>query len=258
MPTGISDFGIAEAERIYSSLKTSAVLSSTLGVTMAIGVFLIVSRSIRTYKAAYSTETGKPDMRAIMDMLSTYGYYLAIILALPFIVSFVEKIMGSAESNLFAVFGKEPKGAYDTLVDDAKQMASELPEGPSFLTDGFGMIADYVMTMWFRPAAAMCVKYLYCVVMVGRYVYLLMLEITAPIAIICLLDEKTQAHFYTWVKHMFCCYMMLPAFMVANAFGDAMVLTFFDNPYSFVTLVVQFIAKLYLFKFIAGKLTALI
>jgi len=51
---------------------------------------------------------------------------------------------------------------------------------------------------------------------------------------------------------------MLPAFMIANAFGDAMVLTFFDNPYSFVSMIFQFIAKLYLFKFIGGKITALI
>ena len=258
MAVGISDFGIEEAEKIYSHLKTSAVLSSTIGITMAVGAFLIVSRCIRVYKAAYSTETGRPDMKALMDMLSTYAYYMVIILALPFVVSFVEKIMGSAESNLFEVFGKEPNGAFQTVYTDAVQMATDLPEGPSMVTDGFGMIAQYVLTMWMRPSAAMLIKYLYCTVMVGRYIYLLMLEIAAPIAIVCLLDEKTQTHFYAWLKHMFCCYMMLPAFMIANAFGDAMVLTFFDNPYSFVSMIFQFIAKLYLFKFIGGKITALI
>ena len=63
-------------------------------------------------------------------------------------------------------------------------------------------------------------KYIYTFFILGRYMWLLMLELVAPIAISLCIHEGTRSYFYTWVKNMIVCYLLIPMFLLADKFSN--------------------------------------
>ena len=52
----------------------------------------------------------------------------------------------------------------------------------------------------------------------ARYLYLAILKIGTPIAIVCSIDEKTRHITETYLKNLFYCYIMLPCFLILGLF----------------------------------------
>jgi hypothetical protein len=50
--------------------------------------------------------------------------------------------------------------------------------------------------------------------------WLLMLELIAPVAIMLVIHENTRSYFYTWLKNMLICYMLIPMFLLAEKFSN--------------------------------------
>lgn len=69
-------------------------------------------------------------------------------------------------------------------------------------------------------------KYTYTFFIVGRYMWLLMLELIAPIAIVLVIHDSTRSYFYTWVKNMIICYLLIPMFLLADKFSNEVALGF--------------------------------
>jgi hypothetical protein len=63
-------------------------------------------------------------------------------------------------------------------------------------------------------------KYTYTFFILGRYMWLLMLELVAPIAIVLCIHETTRSYFFTWIKNMIICYMLIPMFLLADIFSN--------------------------------------
>jgi len=239
----ITQFGIENVEKAYKEMKTSALMECTIGLTSAIAVFLIVRRFMSLYNEA--RKDGKPDIRHMTDIIYQYAVYVCIILALPFIIYFIEAILGQTQVALIKALGGEPKGAISTLVSEIEEMQQRYPEGPS-LFDSIPDIFAYFNIMYVKPFLAWIVRYLYAMALSGRYLYLLLLEIMAPVAIVMMMDKETIGHFHSWTKHMIVCYLMIPAFILANALGDKIVITLFDDPYALIAILASFFVKLYL------------
>ena len=62
-------------------------------------------------------------------------------------------------------------------------------------------------------------KYIFFFFASARYLYLILLEIVTPIAVILYMDEKTRHYTHAYLKNLFVCYMTIPAFLIANALG---------------------------------------
>ena len=60
-------------------------------------------------------------------------------------------------------------------------------------------------------------KYIFFFFASARYLYLILLEIVTPIAVILYMDEKTRHYTHAYLKNLFVCYMTIPAFLIANA-----------------------------------------
>lgn len=94
-------------------------------------------------------------------------------------------------------------------------------------------------------------KYIFFFFAAARYLYLILLEIVTPIAIILYLDEKTRHYTHAYLKNLFVCYMTIPAFLIANAMGGIISENVMhmcgQNKYTMLGLLFAFVFKLFLF-----------
>lgn len=85
----------------------------------------------------------------------------------------------------------------------------------------------------------------------ARYLYLILLEIVTPIAVILYMDEKTRHYTHAYLKNLFVCYMTIPAFLIANALGSIIAENIMhmcgQNKYTMLGLLFAFVFKLFLF-----------
>ncbi len=257
--TSFSDFSAKDAEEVYSKLKTDAVTTSMIGLTTAVAAILIINEIWKIYQEAYKNEHGRPDMRNVMNLISKYVMYLAIIIALPFIISLVEKLLEITETTLLSSWGSKPDVGLKVLEKETQLVTENI--GSSFWSiRRLDIIAfDALCTAILKPILYYAIKHLYIVALFIRYAYLILLEIVAPLAIVCLISEKTQQYFFNWLKNMMVCYLLIPGFMLADAFGNAAHIGIREGDrYTFIPMIMIFLLKLALFKNISQKITNLI
>lgn len=257
--TGFSNFSAKDAEEVYSKLKTEAVTTSMLGLTMAVAAVLIINEIWKIYREAYQKENGIPDMRDFMNLIMKYVIYLAIITAMPFIVSLIEKLLTIIETTLLSAWGSKPDVGLKVLEKEAQLVSENI--GSSFWSIlKLDIIAiDALGTAILKPLLYYAIKHLYIIALFSRYAYLLLLEIVAPLAIVCLISEKTQQYFYNWLKNMVVCYLLVPVFMLADSIGNLTHIGISEGSrYTFIPMIMILILKLYLFKFLPTKLNNLI
>lgn len=243
----ITEFGMRQVEEAYKALKTEPLMMGAIGLATAIAVYLILQR----YAEAISKvgEGGNPAPRAkeFTDLIWKLGTYTLIIVGMPFFIYFIEAILADLQEGLIRSLGGEPKGYVDTAISEMEAMYARYPTGPSIF-DPWPDIWEYIIVLFVKPTLAWAVRYLYAMAISVRYLYLLLLEIMAPVAIVMKISPKTEGHFWAWLKHMMVCYLMIPAFIAANALGDTIVLTIFDDPYTLLGVLANFFLKLFLLR----------
>ena len=78
----------------------------------------------------------------------------------------------------------------------------------------------------------MLYKYLLYMFSSCHYVYLILLELIAPVAVVCALDKSTFSYFQSWVRNMIICYLMIPALIIANLFADSVLTVLNDSVFN--------------------------
>lgn len=219
----------------------------TLGATSAYGIVMstITFRQqwLNNMKAA-----GGPDVyKGIMDLFWQYIFTIAIVGVMPLAIAGIEEAFGAVQQSAIEAVGGEPKGAIGTLITDIEEMQRRYPDGPSIF-DSIPDIFAYMTVVYVKPALALAVRWTYALFLCARFLYLLLLEIVFPIAWISLLNGETARWFYSWAANMFVCFLLVPAFVIANFFADKTVVTVFSDPYSIVAILAQFFIRLHLLK----------
>lgn len=237
----LSQFGIENVTKVYLSLKTNPLMEVAIGVSTTYGVAIVIARFFKEWKA--NMKAGA-DYTIVYDLFWQYFFTASLIAAAPFIIYAVEIVLGEMQMLGVQAAGGEVKGANATIGAEIDEMMLRYPKGPSFFFDTLPDIFAYFYIIYLKPALAIVVRWIYGVFLCGRYVYLLLLEVAYPVAFVSLLNEDQAPRFYTWLGNMFTCYLMVPAFLIANAFADGVVFTVFDDPYSFFGIMAQFILKL--------------
>lgn len=237
----ISELGINNITKVYQQIKTNALLMAPIGVSSLIGMAIVVSRFFKEWR---NNVKAGADFKIIEDLVWQYLFSLALIALAPFVIYAVETVFGEMQQMAMDALGGEPKGAYDNLIADTEAMIKRYPKGPSIFFDTVPDIFAYAYVIYLRPFLAVIVRWMYGVFLCSRFLYLLLLEFVYPIAFVCLFSEEHAKWFYSWVGHMCVCYLMIPAFLLANAFADGLVLLVFNDPYTFFGIMMQFVLKL--------------
>jgi len=253
----VDSFDISSIEMVYEQLRGTIELEVMRGVVIAIAAILIIDRILREYKTGANENSGRPEMKSFTNMLYLYAFVFLIILLFPVLLSAVERTLGEMQQGFISNIGTPADYWKDAVKHLAEQKGID-PEGPSPITDFWAFI-DYYVSVAINPIFYWFNKYLYSFFMVGRYFYLLMLEIVSPLAIVMLLNEKTHQYFMTWGKHMMICYLMIPFFLLANKFADTIINSIFTGEITiWFALLTSFLLKLSLFKVVNSRLYNLI
>lgn len=93
--------------------------------------------------------------------------------------------------------------------------------------EGLTMDIPYITDILWKSLTAILMsvgvfifKYTYTFFILGRYMWLLLLQLIAPVAIVLIIHENTRSYFYTWVKNMLICYLLIPMFLLADKFSN--------------------------------------
>lgn len=252
MVLGAFFFGYQEAQQAYQALKVETLTLAVWGAALAFATVIIMLEILKRYRMAYDGESGRVDVKAFMSLIYPLILTQLVITGGPAIISAVEYVLSLMEKSLLSgLKGGEPEPIWDALKNEVIEKTSRSVVG--LATMEAGHFFDYIGVMIVKPIVSFIDHWLFGIAVSGRYIYLILLEMVSPIAVICLLSKDTQQYFYTWVKHMVVCYLLLPAFMVAHLFAEGMkqyMVT--DGGYTTFALLGMLILKLYLYK-IAGS-----
>ena len=256
---------ITDLEKAYSMLKTSIGGISLILLASLIGISICISQFYNEYKNLKAKE-GAIDAKALFDLSWQYVTCFIVIVCLPFVIYGIEKVLGEFQSKVVNM----NSNTLNFSIDEAAQYFEREYTDKQQHRGAFGIAAGVFGDM-FKNAyyifALYAAKHTFTMFAAGRYVYLMMLELMAPVAIVMALSEKTLPYFYTFVKHFIICYLMLPFFILASIFADLLIDAVFTggqlewmnfSKLGFIGVTMTFILKIYLFKFVQDKLFRLI
>jgi hypothetical protein len=234
-------------EEVYQQLISSGLTKTLIGFSSLIGFGITIHKIIKEYWETM-VENEKIDMRKLLKAFMPYLSYLLLIIALPFLIYFVEHLLAQVERLVLEKVGDSPSA--DGFIEQAEKEQEFLTKelGIGWTLD-FGLWMSYLGVIIIRPIMIFFDNYLFCMALAGRYLYLIMLQIIAPICIIGLLYEKTSDWFWSWSKNLLCCYLLVPAFMISNFFAESLFVALFRNgAYGGTELLFIIALKLFLYK----------
>ncbi|MDR2909979.1 MAG: hypothetical protein LBV47_01230 [Bacteroidales bacterium] len=259
---------VTDLESAYSSLKTSLGGASLYLLATFIGICILIYQFYNEFKTAKANRKGGHiDIKAFFNLFGLYVTCFIVIVFLPFIISGIESVLGEFQNKIInnnsntlnisigeahAYFEKE---YVEKETADRGVVGSVWGFGMDKIKEGFYILCLYGAKHTFTMFAA------------SRYMYLMMLELIAPVAIVFALSEKTLPFFFTFVKHFIICYLMLPFFVLTNMFADKVIDAVFTGGYlewndfnklGMMGVLMAFILKAYLFKQVNDKIFRLI
>lgn len=259
---------IESIETVYRSVKSYIVYDSFQTIMTGIVLFLVFNKLWDEYQK--NIGGGKRfDMGAYWGQAKIYIIVCFIASSSGVIFNLVESLCTDLQDYLITGMGGDSSTkSIDTMVElvraQESRITSQEVDGFSFDTaNPFYVAICKVLSGVAMGIGVFIFKYTYTFFILGRYMWLLLLELVAPIAIVLVIHEGTRSYFYSWVKNMILCYMLIPMFLLADKFGNEVslsILSGMEAAGSITTLVVIFTAvwvKVKMFSVVRSRSTQL-
>lgn len=255
---------IAEIEAVYKTTKEFILYDSFQVVLVAIVFFLSFLKIWDEIQKNMDANKGL-NVSLLWGQIRIYLLVCFISSNVGLIFNMTESLFGGMQTKLIEHLGGDSASkAWDSLADvwkqqDDKITAKELED--KILGDQI-FIVRWIMKALSAVIAGIGIfilKYTYEFYIMGRYMWLLMLETVAPVAIVLMIHDSTRSYFQTWLKNMFICYLLIPFFLLADKFSNEMGLAFVKGTESAgsVTILLAICAsvwvKIKMFSVVRGK-----
>lgn len=236
----------------YEAVKLNDVSKGIIALCTFVAIIIVIQKFVTAWKEAFSEGDRPADMKQFFKLFYIYIYAFAIIMAAPFAFTIVETALGNIQNELIEHYQED----VDLSIDEAiATFTRDYIEEVNRRSNWVGKQIDEVIALPFNIAVytvlLYATKYIFFFFAAARYLYLILLEIVTPIAIILFLDEKTRHYTHAYLKNLFVCYMMIPAFLIANALGSVISENVMQmcgqNKYTMLGLLFAFVFKLFLF-----------
>lgn len=248
-----SFIGLSDVEKVYREFKSNGVVLTTYGLVYAVGVFLVIRNVLIVYLR--QAQERKKDFGAFVKLLTPLFPYIGLMLFFPVIISGLEWGMGQIERAILDILGVRPNVSYwKSMLEEDDRMTDIGIAGYDW-----DWILGYFSVIAIKPLAVLVDNYLFSMVLAGRYIWLILLELHAPFAIISLMSKDTEEVFRKWIKELYKCYLLVPGFMIANFFAESLFQAFFDTgDYNMFVVIFLIGVKVYLYRTVAVKLNTMV
>lgn len=236
-------------ETAYEKVNNLPVSEGLLALSSIICAIIIIYKLIKAVQD--SSQEGQIDIKSFFRLFHSYIYMLVAIILAPATFTMIETALGAMSDDLTGFH-------QGVLNDDAWTMVTKYIEEMDKEYEEAGMFEAAILSIFseirviFYTIIVYIEKLIYSIFMSSRYLYLIILKIATPIAIVCSLHESTMDITKTYLRNLFNCYIMLPCFLIANNFAEALVETIASgvwatSKYDVPMLLIRIFLKLFLF-----------
>ena len=235
----------------YEAVKLNDVSKSIIALCTFTAVIIIIHKFVTAFRTAHTDGEGI-NAKKFYDLFHIYIATLAIVIIAPFAFTVVEKGLGEVQNELIEHYQKDVDLSIDeAIVTFTKDYVEDVQRRNNWVGQQIQEVVMLPVCIASYTILLYATKYIFFFFASARYLYLILLEIVTPIAIVLSLDEKTRHYTQAYLRNLFVCYMMIPAFLIANTFGsiisDNIMHMMGQNKYSVLGLLFAFVFKLFLF-----------
>lgn len=232
----------------YIYIKTNLVFEALYSIIGGIILTTFVFKLIGIIKEMISEGKGF-NAKHFFELGKEYIFCIGIICILPVFIALIEQLFAYTAEHFTS--GLVTNGVYNhdnIWLEPISNMLDELNNNSivDIAVSGLDTLSKSFFAAVIGSFFGCAYNYIMFVFVCTRYMMLILLEVIAPIAIVCLYNGDTRNSFYTWLKNMFACYMLYPGFIIASVFSDQIVTNYVLNTsWSVVVMVIfSFILKL--------------
>jgi len=151
---------------------------------------------------------------AILDLFKEKWKFFLILALMPFIFSAAEGIFGFISDYYNRTLGEPEANFYDKIAEQVALIQEKEAKETSWFHYSVGDIIDYTLTMGIQPFIVLVDQWTYSIAIMYKFFFQGILELMSSVAVAFLLNDRTQ-------QKVIVCYMLIPVFLLANWFVDA-------------------------------------
>ena len=243
--TDLTEITADTVAQAYNKTKTLIAYDAVQVITIAIALYILFTKFLKLRQQSSERNNGVPDMKSYSDLIMQYAIFAGLIAALPFVLSGLEAVLGKMQDLIIQKIYTTSSPDYETALWQGQLAALKETQEPSLWSMSISAIVDYFYAVYVLPFFAIVIHIMYVFYLCQRYLYLILLEIVAPIAIVMLLDDSTKSYFFQWLKHMIVCYLMIPAIYIALALSVMLNMSVLsDSDIGFFSMLFRFALQL--------------
>lgn len=189
----------------YEAVKMNGVSQGIIALCSFIAVIIVIQKFVTAWKEAFSEGDKPVDMKQFFKLFYIYIYVFAIIMVAPFAFTIVETALGNLQNELISHYQEDVDLSIDeAIVTFTKDYIEDVQRRHNWV----GQQIQEVIMLPFNIAAytilLYATKYIFFFFASARYLYLILLEIVTPIAVILYMDEKTRHYTHAYLKKPVC------------------------------------------------------
>lgn len=211
----LSGLTFSQVEAIYR--KTEFANIELMYAAIIIGVVLSIFRIVYLLKKIAFRSNSDDEGLTVSDffqLLLEKWYFGLVILAIPFLFTGLDAFLSVIFKGVQSVIGEPENDLSDKFAKEALFLSKK---ESSLWSMSIGDIIDYSAALTVQPFLVLIEQWIYGMALLYRFYFLGLVKMTAGFAIVSLLNENTKQYFFTWLKALLICYLLIPAFLFANA-----------------------------------------
>ena len=231
----ITEISVEHIHNAYESIRGNIAVEAFYAVVTGFMAVTLIHRLYTVYREVQSNEDGTPTMKDYMNLVWQYVFCIAAVALFPVLLEALETVFGKLMDDLQAGFGGKVYDVADLfqkpIIAQFEKQFSDMSvmDVAGVLLNPVGSSFDYLLAYVAGVIAAPFYMYAQTLFIVGRYM---------------------------WCKNLLVCYLMVPAFILASKFSDAIVCEYVMNTSWNVVLQVLFslALKLSLLAIVRGRI----
>lgn len=177
--------------KAYEAVKFNGVSKGIIALCTFIALIIVINKFITAFKAAHTEGEGQINAKKFFDLFYIYIFTLAIIMIAPFAFTVIEKGLGEAQNELIEYYQQDVDLSIDeAIVTFTKDYIDEVQRRNNWVGKQIQEVIMLPINISFYTVLLYATKYIFFFFASSRYLYLILLEIVAPLAIIFIWMKK--------------------------------------------------------------------